>query len=575
MDVGSFSLLFLLLIVVFQVYTYCNEGFQNPKFRMPESPVAQKNLVEPSEEEYAPMSVRSTGAAPGAIGSFNSLPYQDPTLEKANYQRILNIQTTLKGFLQNEAPNIQELSDPSIQLPLSSARADLDKLNNEVLVMKRNAGIESSLTQGDVDGIQANMSYLQRKWRMSIYNDLNSVEGFQNTDDPDAMSGSSNYDSPVGSSNYDSPVGSSNYNSPVGSSNYDSPVGSSNYNSPVGSGNYNSNTSNYVTLSNADILGRIINTIFSGSNTSNSSNITTSNNISLNDLRTLITKIDVTIARLTSSGTTDPVVLARVDVLNKIKARIKSIMNDVISGVRDEKDIPITKDAMDEFLKVIANTSSPLSKLFGSNVALADLFPAYSAGDTNGAMFSQYLFKQYADTLFKGLSWDVGMNIKYTSENERDMANSFASAIQSSVKNMNVNTQPFGATTLNDYSPSYGGNTFSNVINNLQQQQQQQQQQEKQQQQQEKQQQQQQQQKASKGQPFNWHERANLICDSVQKRGLNPSEFGCLRPEEYVSENFSWRGYAKMICGRLATSYDTGLPEICGCPPNSWAGWKS
>jgi hypothetical protein len=74
--------------------------------------------------------------------------------------------------------------------------------------------------------------------------------------------------------------------------------------------------------------------------------------------------------------------------------------------------------------------------------------------------------------------------------------------------------------------------------------------------------------------PFDWQERANFICESIQKRGLNPKDFGCLRPDEYVSENFSWRGYAKMVCGRLATSMDTGLPEVCGCPPSAWSGWR-
>ena len=56
---------------------------------------------------------------------------------------------------------------------------------------------------------------------------------------------------------------------------------------------------------------------------------------------------------------------------------------------------------------------------------------------------------------------------------------------------------------------------------------------------------------------------------------MNPKDFGCLGNNEYVSENFSWRGYAKMVCTRLGTSYDTGLPETCGCPPSTWSGWKS
>jgi hypothetical protein len=244
----------------------------------------------------------------------------------------------------------------------------------------------------------------------------------------------------------------------------------------------------------------------------------------------------------------------------------------VISGVRDEKDIPITKDAMNNFLKSIANTNSPLSQLFGSNVALADLFPAYSAGDTDGAMFSQYLFKQYGDMLFKGLSWSVGFDLKYTSENERSIANSLANAISSSVPNANVSTRPHNTDSLGNLAPY----SFSNIINNLHQNQNQNQQMQQQQQQQQQQMQQQQmQQQRQRGQPFDWHERANFICESIKKRGLNPDDFGCHRPEEYVSANYSWRGYAKMVCERLETSYDTGLPETCGCPPANWAGWTS
>ena len=74
---------------------------------------------------------------------------------------------------------------------------------------------------------------------------------------------------------------------------------------------------------------------------------------------------------------------------------------------------------------------------------------------------------------------------------------------------------------------------------------------------------------------FDWHDRSNFICDAIQKRGLNPDDFGCLKSDQYVSDNFSWRGYAKMICSRLGTSYDTGLPESCGCPPPTWKGWRS
>jgi len=40
-----------------------------------------------------------------------------------------------------------------------------------------------------------------------------------------------------------------------------------------------------------------------------------------------------------------------------------------------------------------------------------------------------------------------------------------------------------------------------------------------------------------------------------------------------TSGDFSWKGYAKMICTRLAATMDTGLPVACGCPPGDWKGW--
>jgi hypothetical protein len=73
---------------------------------------------------------------------------------------------------------------------------------------------------------------------------------------------------------------------------------------------------------------------------------------------------------------------------------------------------------------------------------------------------------------------------------------------------------------------------------------------------------------------FAWKERASFICDQIQKREMNPNDYGCLQDTTAVSENFSYRGYAKMICSRLATNYDPGIPELCGCPPPEWPGWR-
>ena len=49
---------------------------------------------------------------------------------KANRQQILSLLEMLKGFLAFEAQELTEKSDPSIQLPLSNARSDLQVLQN-------------------------------------------------------------------------------------------------------------------------------------------------------------------------------------------------------------------------------------------------------------------------------------------------------------------------------------------------------------------------------------------------------------------------------------------------------------
>jgi hypothetical protein len=73
---------------------------------------------------------------------------------------------------------------------------------------------------------------------------------------------------------------------------------------------------------------------------------------------------------------------------------------------------------------------------------------------------------------------------------------------------------------------------------------------------------------------FNWKDRSTSICNAIKSRGLDPADFACLDNTSKVGTNFSWRGYARMICSRLGTTMDPGLPEVCGCPPIEWAGWR-
>lgn len=568
MKASIFTTLFIVLVLVVLFYTIQEqETFQDipvrtPTLKIPEAPVAQKNLVEGSTEDYAPSWTLATGPAPGAIASFNSLPYQNPSLEKAKYKRILNVETTLKGFLDDEAPNIQELSDPSIQLPLATARSDLVRLQNEVLVLKRNPGIDSSVTQGDVDEIEANLQYLQKKWRLSIYNETE-IEGFQD---------SSGSDLPIDNT-YDAGYSNATYSN-AGYSNTDySSLAYSNagYSNTYDSGSNMPTYSDFLTNNSSNTISNINNAMY-GSNTSNAN--VSSDSATLQDLVQLNQNIDITVARLGASGTTDPVVLARISSLQKVKQRVQDIINNVNSGVLAQQDIPISKNALSNFLKLSSNTSSPLPKIFNSNVGLGNLFPAYSSGDVNGAKVAQYLFQKYSDMLFSNISFDL--NVHYSSPAEQTLANSLINAIGNNLPNVNTSVNPmfngsenlpsyaYDVNTSNNNFTQFNGsmngnnqNIFQTLTNN--------------------------QLNGSSNvtsntplgpSKFDWQERGNFICDSIQKQGMNPKDFGCLRPDEYVSENFSWRGYAKMICSRLSASMDTGLPDTCGCPPATWPGWR-
>ena len=73
---------------------------------------------------------------------------------------------------------------------------------------------------------------------------------------------------------------------------------------------------------------------------------------------------------------------------------------------------------------------------------------------------------------------------------------------------------------------------------------------------------------------FDWKERSKQIEQQVRKRGLKPSDYGIMKPEERVSEGFSWKGYARMMCTRLQADVDPSLAVTCGCPPLDWSGWR-
>jgi hypothetical protein len=262
-------------------------------------------------------------------------------------------------------------------------------------------------------------------------------------------------------------------------------------------------------------------------------------------------RISLEIARLQGSGTTDPVFQARIMILTKIKQTIDTMVNQLNAKTLLPEDVPITEKDLKEFLPTISNPSSPVTQFLDKMNApgVKNLFPAYEGADISGAQLANALFTKYGNTLFIGLSWDL--NLSYTSPQEVEKAKM---AVQ---KTTSVNT-PSGQFQLGNVARTRGD--FDRAFGELE---------------------------ADSGSPgprpvlpvpktasFDWKARSAQICEAVRKQGLDPADFGCLANTSKVGDDFSWRGYTKMVCTRLQTTTDTGLPELCGCPPVGWPGWR-
>lgn len=465
--------IFLLAVIVLLVvaYNYKVEGFKT-EIVIPNNVPQPKSVDASSPDPYMEPAEKQYGPAFGDIAKVNSLPYRDPAQEKTNYKNLAELKESLAGFIAYEAKGLQENSDPTVQLPLTTLRSDYQRVSDEVDVLKRNPGIDADMTLDSANQIRANLAYLQKKYRLSVNSDIGQIEGFED-------------------------------------------------------------------------------------------GTATTARATLQDLKDALSKIKGEILRMSVSGTTDPVLNARVNVLTKMSKKVQDIIDDVNSGARTTDQIPVMKSDLKDFLSKSSDVSSPVTNFVDENnlpPTLANLFPAYQAGDISGAKITQYLFNKYADTVVKGLSWSVGL--KYTSPNEAAAGSSSAAtnisgtgldgafeSITDAIGSTTTNGSGAIATNkTNDFSsPSnFARGEFEATTN-----------------------------PSSRTSGYDWKEKSAKICEAIRSRGLNPGDFGCLDSSSSVGSDYSWRGNARMVCTRLQASYDPGLPDYCGCPPVDWAGWRS
>lgn len=286
----------------------------------------------------------------------------------------------------------------------------------------------------------------------------------------------------------------------------------------------------------------------------------TSPPISVDQLTTLSNKIAVEIARLQASGTSDPVMKARVTMFSKIGQNVADIQRQVKTGAITAGMIPITQQDYANFLPALGDTSAGVGGLLSKagNPTMSSLFNSYDQGDISGSQLAASLFSGYADKLLDGLS------IKYTSPNEVALAQAQraagAAAVESepsmrgefdyiiqnlSNRQRSASASPGPAASSGSVGPQApsGPQASSGSV-------------------------------APAAGGYDWKAMAASIAQNIRNISLKPADFGCITPGTQVSPDFSWRGHCKMVCSRLATHYDPGMPEQMGCPPATWKGWR-
>ena len=486
-------------------------------------------------------------------------PTYDPAYPRTLIPQILELKYAMDDFYERELPYVSA-SDASVQLPISQFKGNYQTVKAELLFLSANEYSPPQLKVRDIDEMGKNLRFLQKEARKVV-----PTEGFTSSSSasPSASSSSSSSSSPSASR--------SSSSSPSASSS------SSSSSSPSASSSPSSNK----------------------------------NPISFIELQTLSLKLSVEIARLTATGSTDPILKSRSNIYTNIKNTVDSLIAQVNNKTLDTTQIPIAKGDYDTFLPALGSDSAgPGGILFNSGYSsLSSLFNSYQVGDLSGSKLAETLFNTYADTLVNGLSYSF--NLSYTSPNEttkevakalyrgefQDTIDDFTDGFTDTAttqcqKDLSACQKACGDPTSSGYdmcfdkcssifttcsqaaviSGTYPGSTYpgstskgtnnsswmdtvyaapdtTNTRSDVSS-------------------------PTYKG-GFNWKEKAKQLYSALQRMSLDPGDFGALAPGTQVSPDYSWRGNARMVCTRAATHSDPALPEQIGCPPVNWPGWRS
>ena len=559
LGVLAVAILFVLALYIF-IQSRCETcGFENPPLAKAQQPLAKAQQPLAKAQQYTGISDLPE-APQNNLADVNSLPYQDPAMVKSSTEMLRQLKQDMDGFSTFELEKMPDVSDPSVKLPITQFKGDYQRVKDELMVVNRTPGVQPSLSVQKINEMAANLRFLQRTYRTYANNELvpqpqtpmtqvGAIEGF--SADTVTTPTTTTATPPIDPSSL--------YNS---------------YLSWM-------NSSSYGTTTTIDTVSPSTTTVGSnvGSNVTPVMTDTPTHTgdpnyarITRTQLDLLVQKIAVEITRLQASGTTDPIVRARVNIFLRIKQSLTDIQAALDAGTMKPEDIPILVKDYNNFLPAIGSTNTGIAGLLSESgyPTLASLFNAFSQGDITNSEINNHLLHSYARALINGLSYkfdisytsanevearkaeaikaayesgdtaaDIGMNMKMYTGHPRTMHGS-RGAFDSHVRQMDLNG--FERDSQGYSRPSGAASTGGS---------------------------------GSGG--FDWKGRAEKIFDNVKRAGMDPYDYG-MDPDVYanaINTDFSWRGYTKMVCSRLSTNAEQGMAEKMGCPPASWIGWRS
>lgn len=267
------------------------------------------------------------------------------------------------------------------------------------------------------------------------------------------------------------------------------------------------------------------------------------------ELQDFQARIAAEITRIQTAGATDDVSAARIRNLQKMTQYIQLILDNVAAKRTAENQIPIMKSQIDSTLQALTS-SSPLPDIF-TGTQLDSFIKGLLPDNLDLDPEVTRSIAEYIKSMTTNLSWSFGVN--YTSDAERDVAQYYNAAASQggddgALTNLNLDRAGTGLEVQPD---GVGRNTrvtdeYANTPH-----------------------------EACRGPAkFDWKKRSQEICRALKARGERVEDYGCMPDNVQVGANFSYRGYARMVCERVGANYDTGMGGLVGCPPLDWAGWR-